>query len=118
MVMTDPKMSRSDVLLLRGDFVSNSSFMHLALNPKVWFNTDWLLSKGMINEVVSATSLEEATQSKIEEFASFGSKAVHQLKETGSTKGLEKEMNSLAKVSGELVTNEETKRILTTFLSK
>lgn len=97
--------------------ISVGSFMHLALNPKLWFDSLWCVKHGLFNESHKEEEFEVLFQGKINELISYSTEALHLLKQEGRGFGLENEMTRLAKVSGELVTSDQTKKILKTLVS-
>ena len=92
--------------------------MHLALNPKLWFDAEWCLKNSLINQKVSHSELDFEFEKKVEELSLYSTEAIQGLKSEEKLGALEFEMNRLASVSGELVTSDETKRILKTFIER
>jgi methylglutaconyl-CoA hydratase len=98
--------------------ITNASFMHLALNPKLWFNADWCTENSLINQHVTDVELDFEFEQKVAELSLYNTDAIQSLKSEEKLYSLEAEMSRLALVSGELVTGDETKRILKTFIER
>ena len=98
--------------------ITNSSFMHLALNPKLWFSAEWCIKNSLINQKVKHLDLDFELEQKVEELSLYSTGAIQGLKYEERLDSLESEMNRLAVVSGDLVTSDETKRILKTFIER
>jgi len=98
--------------------ITNSSFMHLALSPKLWFDSAWCLHNGLFNNCVRNVELDFEFDQKIKELSTYNTIAVQRLKAEENLGSLQSELYRLAVVSGELVTNDETRRILKTFIDR
>lgn len=97
--------------------ISIANFMHLALNPKEWFDVKWCVSSGLVNEFYSESKLSECTSKKVEELSEYSTEALQELKASEALTSLEG-MKTMAKVSGRLVNSSATKAVLETFLKK
>lgn len=98
--------------------ITNASFMHMALNPSLWFGALWCVQNKLINESCSNAELDSSFEQKLKELASYSTEAIQALKAEEKSQYLEGEMQRLAIVSGELVTSEQTKKILKTFIER
>lgn len=49
---------------------------HLTYNPLVWFDSQWALSKGMLDEVVAAEDLTERVSEKAKEIAGYSPQSI------------------------------------------
>lgn len=98
--------------------IGQGVFMHLALNPKNWFDPKWMLNHGLINEIVSTNDLNKAVNEKAEELSLYSFKALHELKKICNVDDLDSQMSELAKISGDLVTADETKKILNKLIKR
>lgn len=98
--------------------ISNSSFMHLALNPKLWFDGEWCLRNRLVNECVEKIELDFVFNQKVEELSLYNTEVIQRLKSQEKLSVLEKELYRLAKVSGDMVTSVETKKNLKTFIAR
>ncbi|MFT6747587.1 MAG: methylglutaconyl-CoA hydratase [Glaciecola sp.] len=123
----DAKVRLSELTIGLGPFVispvikskiTNTSFMHLALNPQSWFDAEWCLQNKLFNSCVNINELDFAFEQKLEELSSYNTKAIHCLKSEENLTALESELHRLAIVSGDLVTSSDTKRILKTFIDR
>lgn len=98
--------------------ITNSSFMHLALNPKLWFDVEWCFQNRLVNQHVGSSELDFEFDQKLEELSLYSTEAIQCLKAEEKLGTLENELHRLATVTGALVTSDETRRNLKTFIER
>jgi methylglutaconyl-CoA hydratase len=98
-----------------------AAFGELALNPAMWQNAYWAKEKGLYARVFEKVKdLDKEVQILSEQLASYSQEAVHELKSVlwEGTENWDTLLNDRAKICGNLVLSDSTKKALQKFKNK